>query len=88
MKNIKQLGLLVLLVGLVVPNGTFASGNEDKDQKTVPQKIGKETKRVVGQIKNFGKDLEIGWKEQDQKDQKAYQEKKAQQKADKNKGSN
>lgn len=30
MKNIRPLSLLALLVGLVVPNGTFFSENEEK----------------------------------------------------------
>ena len=87
MKNIKQLSLLALLVGLVVPNGTFASGNEekDKDKKTVSQKVIREAARVVGQVEEAGKNAEIGWKEQRKKDKKKQKEEKAQRKAQENK---
>ena len=77
MKNIKQLGLLALLVGLVVPNGAFASGNEDeKDQPTVPQKLGREAARVLGQTEDAGKKVAKGWDAQRKKDKKKQKEEK------------
>ncbi len=86
MKNIKQLSLLALLVGLVVPNGTFASGNEDeKNQPTVPQKVGREAARVLGQTEDAGKKVAKGWDAQRKKDKEKQKAEKAQRKAEKNK---
>ena len=85
MKNIKQLSLLALLVGLVVPNGTFARGNEDKDQKTVPQKIGATVAKTGDDAKKIVDDIGAGFKKQHKKDKEKQKAEKAQRKAQENK---
>lgn len=76
MKNLKAIGLLATLTSTFLPSQLFASKSppvNDKDQKenpTVPQKAGRETARVIGQVEDAGRSVAKGFKKQRHKDQK------------------
>ncbi len=78
MKNIKYLSLAALSTSLIFSHGTFASGkDDDSGHKSIGQKIGKETRRVVDQVKEEAKNVKESWK------QKAAEDKAAQEKQEK-----
>lgn len=69
----KHLSLLALFAGFIFPHGLSASSNED-EKKTIGQKLGKESARVVGQVEREASKVEKSWKEQRKKDKEKKKE--------------
>lgn len=65
--HLAHLTLLALFTGFIFPHGLSASSNED-EKKTIGQKLGKESARVVGQVEREANKVEKSWKEQRKKD--------------------
>ncbi|MBL8677085.1 MAG: hypothetical protein JNJ47_06680 [Alphaproteobacteria bacterium] len=72
--QLKHLTLLALFAGFIFPHGLSASSNED-EKKTIGQKLGKESARVVGQVEREANKVEKSWKEQRKKDKEKKKQK-------------